>query len=346
MIISELPNPEQKVFAPHRISAILGALAEEGISSSVALVNSGLAETCLHDASTRVSLKQTDVVFRNALRLSQDPTTAIRAGRRMKVTSYGIYGYALLSSSTMAEAISFSMKRQHVEGAVVSTLFTCDNGEAVYHYEPILCTDPAEDIYRFYMEFALSSHITLLRSLGVCPKFRRAGLTYPKPPHASLYQDALGCRVDFKQLRNELAFDAEFIATPMPMANLAASVESRAMCDQIFAGMRIEQGLTSTIRRTLVRHPGRFPSLESMAQHLSMHPRALRRKLATEEVSYRDLLVEVRQRLAIEYLRRTNMTTEEIAARLGYSDAANFRRAFMSWTGMRTSEFRGAHGSI
>jgi AraC-like DNA-binding protein len=45
-------------------------------------------------------------------------------------------------------------------------------------------------------------------------------------------------------------------------------------------------------------------------------------------------------RLAIEYLRKTSMTSEEIASRLGYSDAANFRHAFIRWTGKSPSDFR------
>ena len=77
-----------------------------------------------------------------------------------------------------------------------------------------------------------------------------------------------------------------------------------------------------------------------MADRLSIHPRALRRRLEAEGTSYRDLLAEVRARLAIEYLRQTAMTNEEIASRLGYSDAANFRHAFARWTGKSPSEFR------
>jgi AraC-like DNA-binding protein len=45
-------------------------------------------------------------------------------------------------------------------------------------------------------------------------------------------------------------------------------------------------------------------------------------------------------RLAIDYLSQTRMTNEEIAIRLGYSDAANFRHAFLRWTGRSPSEFR------
>ena len=36
------------------------------------------------------------------------------------------------------------------------------------------------------------------------------------------------------------------------------------------------------------------------------------------------------------------MTNEEIAGRLGYSDAANFRHAFIRWTGKSPSDFRSA----
>jgi AraC-like DNA-binding protein len=45
-------------------------------------------------------------------------------------------------------------------------------------------------------------------------------------------------------------------------------------------------------------------------------------------------------KLAIEYLRNTEMTNEEIAARLDYSDAANFRHAFARWTRKSPSAFR------
>lgn len=44
--------------------------------------------------------------------------------------------------------------------------------------------------------------------------------------------------------------------------------------------------------------------------------------------------------MAIEYLRHTRMTNEDIASRLGYSDAANFRHAFARWTGKSPSEYR------
>jgi AraC-like DNA-binding protein len=98
--------------------------------------------------------------------------------------------------------------------------------------------------------------------------------------------------------------------------------------------------MAADIRRILIEQPGRFPSIEAMADELKLNSRTLRRKLEAEETSYRVILGEVRMRLAIDYLRETTMTNEEIASRLGYSDAANFRHAFARWTGKSPSEYR------
>jgi AraC-like DNA-binding protein len=147
--------------------------------------------------------------------------------------------------------------------------------------------------------------------------------------------------VRFQQRNNEMAFDAAWIARPMPLADPITHASCREMCEQLLRELNAGGSLASDIRSALIMHPGRFPSIEAMAQRLSMHPRALRRRLIAEKTSYRHLLAEVRSRLAIEYLRRTSMTNDEIASRLGYSDAANFRRAFTSWTGKSPSEFRG-----
>ena len=76
------------------------------------------------------------------------------------------------------------------------------------------------------------------------------------------------------------------------------------------------------------------------ATALGMHPRTLRRRLDADGTTFKVLLSEVRRRLAIEYLCGTKMTTEEIARRLGYSDAANSRHAFTRWTAKAPQEYR------
>jgi AraC-like DNA-binding protein len=66
----------------------------------------------------------------------------------------------------------------------------------------------------------------------------------------------------------------------------------------------------------------------------------LRRNVDGEGTSYQRLLTDVRRSLAIDYLRDTELTTEDIAAALGFSEGASFRHAFQRLTKTTPSEFR------
>lgn len=335
------PDPERRVYLAFRIHAVLTALADEGVAAEAALAGSGLDASQLTDASTRVSYRQLETVFRNALRLSKDPAIALRAGRRMHITAYGTYGYAGLCAPSVGDAIAFGVKYHRISGSVVDMAFSSDGKTVVYAYEPLIWSDPSQDLYRFAIEFALASHLTVTQDLlGKATKPMRVNVAYAPPAHARAYRALLRCRVHFLQPNNELAFDAALIARPMPLANPVAYASGSEMCERLLGELSADGSLASEIRSVLIMHPGRFPDAEAMAEQLAMHPRALRRRLNTEKTSYRHLLAEVRSRLAIEYLRRTKMTSDEIATRLGYSDAANFRRAFASWTGKNPSDFR------
>lgn len=103
-------------------------------------------------------------------------------------------------------------------------------------------------------------------------------------------------------------------------------------------------GIVSALREVLIEDvPFRFPSMDVAARKLSIHPRTLRRRLEEQGTTYREIVADIRKALAIDYLEKTNLTTDEIAARLGYSDAANFRNAFARWTGKTTRVFRGGY---
>jgi AraC-like DNA-binding protein len=66
----------------------------------------------------------------------------------------------------------------------------------------------------------------------------------------------------------------------------------------------------------------------------------LRRQLRQQGFSFRELLDELQSQIALKYLRTTKLANEEIALALGFSDAANFRRAFRRWTNRTPSEIR------
>jgi AraC-like DNA-binding protein len=99
-------------------------------------------------------------------------------------------------------------------------------------------------------------------------------------------------------------------------------------------------GLAGKVREVLLRKLGHDTSLASVSEQLKIPQRTLRRRLLEEGTSFRDIGEHLRTELAVKYLRDTDLSVEDIAFALGFSDAANFRHAFHRWTGKSPNEFR------
>jgi AraC-like DNA-binding protein len=334
------PDCEQRIFSTHILAAVVAELCRQGVDASAALEGTGITASQLDAHTTRISYGQLYIVTRNALRLSIDPAIALRAGKRMRVTAYGMYGYALMSSATPAEARDFSSRYNRIVGPLCDMAISYDGPKVLVVIEPMHRPNPKQDAHRFAVEFALSAHLTIIRDRGGRPfRFSRVTLNYNAPPHADVYEELLECPVLFGQTDSGYEYDQD--DRPLTLADPRSHAMAREMCEQLLSEINHAGGVAADIRRILIEHPGQYPCIDSLAGRLQMHPRGLRRKLQAEGTSYRDLLAEVRMRLAIEYLRKTQMTNEEIARRLGYSDAANFRHAFARWTDKNPSDFRG-----
>ena len=80
--------------------------------------------------------------------------------------------------------------------------------------------------------------------------------------------------------------------------------------------------------------------LEWVATQLATSPRSLQRRLAASELSFSQLIEQVRRELAETYLRDAAMSLTDIAFLLGYSEQSAFQRAFKRWTGLTPAQFR------
>ena len=81
-------------------------------------------------------------------------------------------------------------------------------------------------------------------------------------------------------------------------------------------------------------------TLGDVAERLCMSRRTLQRKLTEENTSFQDILSATRFRLADNYIRQTDRTSDELAFLLGYEDTNAFLRAFSQWAGMSVGEYK------
>ena len=330
-----------RIYPAHKLAALVDTLGDLGVQATSLLSGSELTERQLRSAAALISYRQMIAVLRNALRLSPDPTFALRAGQRMRVTSFGMYGYAAMSSPSHKAAVEFGVKYHSVMGPFASMSLMLDANDVMFAYDPILSANPRDGLYRSCVEFVFASHLTLNKDLyGPSFRFARVCVEYPAPDYADAYKRVFGCPVEFGHPRNEVSFEEKWLNDPVPFSDPITNAMAQKICDQVFSKADHGNSIASQIHRLLVDRPGWFPRIDKIAAQLSMSPRMLHRRLKAEQTTYRELVNEIRMSVAIEYLRETRMTNEEIAARLGYSDAANFRHAFTRWTGKRPSDYR------
>ena len=80
--------------------------------------------------------------------------------------------------------------------------------------------------------------------------------------------------------------------------------------------------------------------MERAAQKLGMTSRSLRRRLAEEGTSFRELSNEVRESLAEGLLCNEGLSVKGASYHLGFSDTRSFVAAFKRWKGLTPGEWR------
>jgi AraC-like DNA-binding protein len=332
---------DESVYPIVKVAAVVAALEAEGISRDDALKGVHLPPNALSSPAARVSINQVITCYRNAIRLTRDRFFAYRAGLRFHVSTYGMYGFAILSSASFHQTMQFALKYHELATPLVELAFRQDANNATWIVEPI--AHPAIDaaLYRFLTEMQFGIHVSLHRDvMGASFAPRQFHLTYDQPDASETYPPGCDWPVLFGQSENRFVFDPALLDARADFGNEITYSMVVRLCDQLMDELQLRTGIAGKVREALLVNLARPTSFEAVARHLKMSTRTLRRKLSEENTSFRALLDDLRMQVAIKYLRDTNLTIEAIAAALGFSDAANFRHAFRRWTGRPPQEFR------
>lgn len=82
------------------------------------------------------------------------------------------------------------------------------------------------------------------------------------------------------------------------------------------------------------------PTRDNIANIMNLSVSSLQRRLKQDQVSYHQLLLEVRQQRVKEYIHQPGMTSEKLAFLLGYKAKSQFLKAFRQWFGKTPQQFR------
>jgi AraC-like DNA-binding protein len=332
----------ERVYESTKLAALFDVLVSDGHRADEILRRVDLPEKDVHSPKARISLKQLMTACKNAIQLSRDRYLPYRIGTSIHISTYGMYGFAILCCPNFRRAMDFA-ERYHALAAPLATIeFAEEKAFASWTIEPNVhaATDP--QLYRFITELQIGIHISLMRDImGSAFAPDEICLTYPEAEDFTLPVDQAGCDVRFTSLTNQIVFQSTWLDQAASLGNKTTFPTIVALCDDLLDDLKLRIGIAGKIRALLLRDIADPPTFAAVAQFLGANERSLRRQLRQQGLSFRGLLDELRTQIALKYLRSTKLAIEEIALALGFSDAANFRRAFHRWTNKAPSEIRG-----
>ncbi|RZI84453.1 MAG: AraC family transcriptional regulator [Rubrivivax sp.] len=184
------------------------------------------------------------------------------------------------------------------------------------------------------------------RSLqGSSDGFLSVSMRRPPPPYAEELQRFFETPVNFNQPMDALVFESRILDLPLEGAFPALHEQAHFLAQQRLGKEARRQGVAAEIEEIIAREPGLLAlGVEDMAERLNLHPRTLQRRLKDEGDGYLHLQARMRHRLACDWLRKADMSVDDISARLGFSDRRAFTAAFKRWEGCTPTHWRDQQG--
>ena len=314
--------------------ALFEELDQQGVAREAVLEDADL-----EGVQGEMTYQERLALFRSAQKLAKHPGSALLAGQRQQISYYGAYGYAMATSETLADAWRVGRDFFSLSGSLFRISLDIEQGVGIYRsYNP----ESLGPVLPFVAEYWRSSQSTIF-SLVLGRKFPSLKMYFPyrAPKHAALYEEILGCPVHFEPGRMEWHFDAAVLSEQCSSADPGIAQLCEDYCEQFVERSEGKSLFQQDILRACVRNLSvanvQAPVISSS---LNMSVRTMYRRLSDEGISYQALLDKLRSSVALEYLRNTELSVEEIATQCGYQDVSNFRKAFRRWTGRAPSFYR------
>ncbi len=153
----------------------------------------------------------------------------------------------------------------------------------------------------------------------------------------------------FRNANTRFGFKTTAIGFPLNLLNaplqsgIAACPKPEKELDDIAQSSDFGNSLRRVLKNHLQHHD---LSLEAAAEITGLTRRTLQRRLKQSDLTYHNLIDQLRYDSALPLLRDRQQNLLEIALELGYSDAAHFSRAFRRWAGMTPSCYRKHHAAL
>lgn len=321
---------DERTVAAIAARALMDFALSKGCSLALLTARSGIRISELRDLENRIPFARYVALMRAAKELCNDPAFALHFGESAEGSEATFACMMGLFSPTMAESLA------HDEDLSNDHLRMIRNGDQVWF------VDTRKDEFPEGKESSYARTVCASRVLFPGAEFVKAvHFTHAEPLYRAEYDRIFRMPIVFESDCNAMVTDAAWLeqiprTAPqhvLEMVKARADTLRRHVESANSTRGRVEMLLTNRLHTAEV-------SIDAVAGKLGMGRHTLFRKLRAEGLTFKQVLNELRHKLATQYLSERKLAVNETAYLLGFSDPAAFSRAYKRWTGHSPRDVR------
>ncbi len=335
------------LMVPARYYARLGELLERHhVALPEVLAELRIPKQLLTQPEAMIRLSDVDRLIHRVVSLTGRMDIGFELGQLLTASAHSFVGFGMLNSQTLDQALRFEAQYFRLIMPSFRMRYTSGADFGEMHFAPTVAMSHL--CLSFHLE---TIGMAALREVSDLTGDRRPPCrllhSMAEPPHSHRYAALRDVRVQFgmdalPSVRLQIQADPR--AHPLAMADAnarrVAEDRCRAMVQRVAGGRRFADWVAMTLREVSEG----LPSVVELAATLNMSPRTLHRYLEREGVSFRELAGRIQHELARERLCLGTMSVTDVAYSLGFTDSANFARAFRAREGCSPGAYREAQG--
>lgn len=312
--------------------------AKRGGASTEELLNSvGIPLDLIDQEEARIDKHLFTQLMLEVMHQTQDEFMGFGVGRKAKPGTFSMMAHAVINCASLEKAM--------LRGSKFYELFNPNIFSRLYRQDDEACLR-----YLVRQEFEFQNSILeavvflTIRFLSwligqqIVPK--KICFDFPCEDGGE-FASQFSCPVFYNQSHTEIIFDERYLKMPLVQNALSLSKFLKSSLRELMEGDIENASLNARIRSIISKEFGNnFPDFSVICDKLNMTPQTLRRRLKDENTSYQEIKDSIRKDASVFYLSKHELTIDEIAMLMGFSEASSFHRAFKKWTGKTPSVYR------
>lgn len=300
-----------------------------------------LTNACAGQKVSHIPAAQFSLMLKKLSTYMRDPAIALSIAQCVNTANLGILGYLLHACDSLGEALVRLLRY----GKLI-----------INDMDHVRLEQVGANLELQWPDIAVGDHLIMEFGMAVMRQFslqlagRPLQLNYVHLMHdlvgeAEPYDSFFGCEVYFNQPLNLISFPAANLEIPIEKPDKALLEILQQQAEEALKNLpSVDVFLQQAQRQLMGLCQQGEPNLTQLAERLHLSQRTLQRRLAQYDLSFQQLLDDVRQQLCRQYLQQ-QVSLRDIAQLIGYSDQSAFTRAYKRWTGTTPLQQRRAHDS-